>query len=114
MFMSNLQYNINVLIWDFTGLTKLIVGGGNGLSTKTVDVIDLSDPSKKCEPLPDFPFGNDGAVGFLHHGLIHHGLPLVCGGQIFESDTYKDTNSCWMLTNANSWVHYNDMAAGHR
>jgi hypothetical protein len=80
-------------------LTKLLVAtGGAG---DTVEVIDLKHPDKICQPLPNFPYGNTGAVGFLHQGS-----PIICGGA--KSGPVR--SECYKLDNTqSSWVKYNDM-----
>ena len=71
-------------------MTKMLVAtGDNGPwddSTRKSEVIDLLDPNKKCEQLPEFPFMTaDGAGGLLVDSEGHKAL--VCAG-LFSQDCH--------------------------
>ena len=57
-------------------------GLGNG---QLSEVIDVKDPTNKCENLPDYPVNVDGA----NAGLIKDKYPLICGGSLVNvNDCY--------------------------
>ena len=58
-----------------------MVTSGNSLVT---EVIDITDETKKCNNLGDFPVLVSWATG----GLVD-GKPIVCGGQYTSTPTYK-------------------------
>ena len=57
-------------------LAKLLVttGTSGGYNTQS-EVIDLLDPTKKCQPWADYPIGVDAAAGLFVQDKM-----IVCGG----------------------------------
>ncbi len=63
----------------------LVVTGDTGIWEDTgviSEVLDLKDPTMKCEPLPDFPIQTAQGAG----GLLNQ-VPIICAG-IFSQDCY--------------------------
>ena len=84
----------------FTSLTSslgskvLIVTGHD---TQTPELIDLEDPTFKCnQELPDFPEDLRGATGALIEGKI----PFVCGGLVGPPLSKK----CYQMGKNGSWI----------
>ena len=80
-------------------MSKMLVAiGDNGPfdeNTRKSEVIDLLDPAKKCEQLPEFPFLTaDGAGGLLTGS--EGPKPLVCAG-LFSQD-------CHLISDGNNEV----------
>ena len=69
-----------------------MVTSGNSLVT---EVIDITDETKKCNNLGDFPVIVKMATG----GLVD-GKPIVCGGQdatTFKQECYSFEDNAWKL-----------------
>ena len=69
-----------------------MVTSGNSLVT---EVIDITDETKKCNNLGDFPVLVSWATG----GLVD-GKPIVCGGQdatTFKQECYSFEDNAWKL-----------------
>ena len=68
----------------FSGKVLVTTGFGLGDGT-TSEVIDVKDPSNKCQNLPNYPINVDGA----NAGLFQDKYPLICGGSLVGvSDCY--------------------------
>ncbi len=65
--------------------TKLmVIGGFNGSSMDSVEVIDLNDSSNKtCEAVSDYPLSNDYLTAQVVDGVVK-----ACGGLYAEYDCY--------------------------
>ena len=68
----------------------LVATGDNGPfddNTRKSEVIDLVDPTKKCQHLPDFPLTTSQGAGGLITNLANGRRALVCSG-LFSPDCY--------------------------
>ncbi len=84
---------------------KLMVTNGfdDTYQVTETEVIDLENPNNICDPLPDYPFGVDGATGVLLDGKT----PIVCGGEFI---TYAQSNQCFKLDpDSRDWVEVASM-----
>jgi hypothetical protein len=85
-----------------------MIGGGFDWAIKHVEIVDLENSTKVCQPLPDFPTGADGSAGFLHNGH-----PMICGGLNHPSPNRIDPQGCWMLSKDIKWEQSTQMLVDH-
>ena len=79
--------------YNFAASTRIMVTSGNSSVT---EVIDITDETKKCNNLGDFPV----LVGWATGGLVD-GKPIICGGQDDATHTYKQ--ECYIFED-NAWI----------
>ncbi len=95
--MRNKSFKLEQTILNIVGYTKLIVIGGYnaelGYLMSSVEVIDLENPSNKCNLIADYPVDDTGMTVGLIDGLIKS-----CGSMEDKDDCY-DYNPA-----TNSWI----------
>jgi hypothetical protein len=83
------------MLLSFTGLTKILVTTGLTDGNTKIDIVDLNDPSKVCQPsiLDEYPID---AVTGASGGLVNNNIALICGGLNFSSRERLD--DCFAIT----------------
>jgi hypothetical protein len=71
------------------------VTAGADIGSKKMEIIDLNDPSKVCQPsgLDDYPIDE---VGGASGGLLNNNIALICGG--YDYNTEKTIDDCFAIT----------------
>jgi uncharacterized protein YaaQ len=71
------------MLLSFAGLTKVLITTGVGLDDKgsvNIEIIDLNDPSKVCQPSADYEYPIDKITGASGCLLKKNNIALICGG----------------------------------
>ncbi len=79
----------------FSGFNRLLVATGKKGDLQNVEIINLEDPNKICNDLPDLPHGLKGPTG----QLFNRTLPIVCGA--IELDPTEDSCECYSFVKGN-------------